>query len=584
MRRQGKILVTGATGTVGRQVAAQLADAGAEVRALVRDPGAAGLRPGIEALRGNLTEPHTLHAPLAGADAVFLVWPFATAEGMSAVLEVVAEHARRVVYLSSAAVRDHEQRAERLVSRTGLEWTFLRPHVFAANALRWAPQVRTEGTVRGPYGQATMAPVHERDIAAVAVRALTDDGHGGAIYELTGPQALTQAQQVHIIGEVIGRPVRWIETPADIARQEMIERGWPDAAVDGILQAQAELVTKPGPVTSTVEKITGAAARTFREWVIDHSSVFRATMRAARIHEYGGPGVIRYEQIPVPAPDPDQVLIRVAATSYNPSEAALRAGHLQDVLPVDLPYTLGFDVSGTITQAGSDVSSFTVGDRVIGRLDHGGAAAEYVAAPADDLAAAPDTIGLADAAAVPVAALTAYQAVHEHARLTPGQRVLINGAGGGVGVFAVQLAKRTGATVIATASRRSAAAVRARGADHILDYSGTSLADALDDTVDTVINLAAITPAAAAGLVPLVRPGGVIISIATPIQAPAGAPITAVNILARNDPRQLTEIVKLIDTGELNVEVSRSHRLADLALVHGESQAGRTRGKITIIP
>ena len=261
-------------------------------------------------MRGDLTEPHTLHAPLTGVDAVFLVWPFATAEGMPAVLNVVAEHAHRVVYLSSAAVRDHERQAERLIERTGLEWTFLRPHVFAANASRWAGQIRAETAVHGPYGAATMAPIHERDIAAVAVCALTGDGHGGAIYELTGPQALMQADQVRIIGEVIGRPVRWIETPAETARQEMLERGWPGTAVDGVLQAQAELVTKPGPVTSTVKKVTGAAARTFREWVIDHSSDFRDTMRAARIHEYGDAHVIRHEEVPLPVPDPDQVLIR----------------------------------------------------------------------------------------------------------------------------------------------------------------------------------------------------------------------------------------------------------------------------------
>ncbi|MGW7481303.1 NAD(P)H-binding protein [Nonomuraea muscovyensis] len=268
-----KVLVTGATGTVGRQVAAHLGGTGAEVRALARDPRALEQQ-GIEVVRGDLADPHTLHAPLAGVDAVFLVWPFATAEGMAEVLDVIAEHARRVVYLSSAAVRDHEQRAERLIERTGLAWTFLRPHVFAANALRWATQIRAEGAVRGPYGAATMAPIHEHDIAAVAVRALTGDGHDGASYELTGPESLAQTEQVRVIGEVIGRPVRWIETSPATARREMLDRGWPDAAVDGVLQAQAALVTEPGPVTSTVEKVTGAAARTFREWVHDHSSAF----------------------------------------------------------------------------------------------------------------------------------------------------------------------------------------------------------------------------------------------------------------------------------------------------------------------
>ncbi|WP_218001051.1 NADP-dependent oxidoreductase [Nocardia aobensis] len=312
--------------------------------------------------------------------------------------------------------------------------------------------------------------------------------------------------------------------------------------------------------------------------------VLRNTMRAARIHEYGDAGIIRYEEVPLPVPDPGQVLIRVAATSYNPSDAALRAGYLRDVLPVELPYILGFDVSGTVVQAASESGSFSVGDRVIGRLDRGGASAEYVAAPADVLAIAPAAIALADAAAVPVAALAAYQAVHEHAHLTSGQRVLINGAGGGVGMFAVQLARRTGATVIATASGRSAAAVRAHGADQIIDYTSSPLADALDDTVDTVINLAAITPAAAAELVPLVRPGGVIVSIATPVEPAASAQVTAVHFVARNDPEQLTKIVELIDTRELTVEVTGSHRLADLALVHGKSQAGRIRSKIIITP
>jgi len=183
MARQHKIVVTGATGTAGREVVAQLVDAGAEVRALARDPGSAGQPAGAQVVRGDLSEPDSLRVLLAGVEAAFLVWPFATAEGMPAVLDVVAEHTSRVVYLSSAAVRDHEQQAEQLIERSGLEWTFLRPHVFAANTLRWAGQIRTEGVVHAPYGAAAMPPLHERDIAAVAVRALTGDGHAGAIYE-----------------------------------------------------------------------------------------------------------------------------------------------------------------------------------------------------------------------------------------------------------------------------------------------------------------------------------------------------------------------------------------------------------------
>ncbi|HZD74287.1 MAG TPA: NADP-dependent oxidoreductase [Actinomycetota bacterium] len=307
-------------------------------------------------------------------------------------------------------------------------------------------------------------------------------------------------------------------------------------------------------------------------------------MNAARIHEYGDTSVIRYEQVPQPVPGPGEVLLRVAATSFNPSETALRSGMLQAVLPVELPYVLGWDVAGTIADVGNGITGFTVGDRVIGRLDTGGAAAEYVAAPAAVLVKAPATIPLADAAAIPVAALTAWQALFEHAHITAGQRLLVNGAGGGVGGFAVQLAKGAGATVIATASSRSAAAVRNYGADQIVDYTTTPVADALDGPVDAIVNLAAITPRAAAGLVPLARPGGVVVSIATPVEPPAGAELTAIHMVARNDVKQLAEIVELVDAGALIVQVAESYPLSDLAVVHRKSEAGQTRGKITIVP
>ncbi|MGW4500519.1 zinc-binding dehydrogenase, partial [Micromonospora sp. NPDC004336] len=220
----------------------------------------------------------------------------------------------------------------------------------------------------------------------------------------------------------------------------------------------------------------------------------------------------------------------------------------------------------------------------VGRLDGGGAAAEYVAAPADTLVPAPTAVPLADAAAIPVAGLTAWQAVFEHARVTPGQRVLVNGAGGGVGGFAVQLAKHAGAQVIATASPRSADAVRRLGADQTIDYRAAPVAEAVEEPVDTVLNLVAISPSEAAALIPLVRPGGVIVSIATPVEPPADAPVSATHMVARNDVNHLAALVKLVDAGTVRLDIASSRPIADLAAVHRDAEAGRTRGKTTLIP
>lgn len=270
-----RILVTGATGTVGREVVAQLRQSAADVRALSREPAAVPY--GLDTARGDLMVLDSLRAAVEDVVAVFLVWPFGSTDGLAAVLALIAERARRVVYLSSAAVRNHERQAEQLIDQSGLEWTMLRPHAFAANTLRWSGQIRAEGVVREAYGQAAMSLVHERDIAAVAVRALIRDGHAGAVYELTGPRSLTQAEQVRLLGEVIGHPVRWEEASAQEARLQMLARGWPPEVVDGVLRAQATMTTGPAPVTTTVEEVTGVAARTFRSWVAEHAHAFRTT-------------------------------------------------------------------------------------------------------------------------------------------------------------------------------------------------------------------------------------------------------------------------------------------------------------------
>ena len=200
-------------------------------------------------------------------------------------------------------------------------------------------------------------------------------------------------------------------------------------------------------------------------------------MKAVRFHEYGDPSVLRYEDVEQPVPGAGQVLIRVAATSFNGVDGNIRAGFMQGPIPVTLPHTPGIDVSGTVAALGEGVDGFEVGDQVVGFLPMAddGAAAEYVVAPAEILAPAPTSVPLADAAALPAVGLTAWQALFDHAKLTAGQRVLINGAGGAVGGYAVQLAKNAGAYVIATASPRSGDRVKAAGADEVVDHTTTAV-------------------------------------------------------------------------------------------------------------
>ncbi|TYT26437.1 NAD(P)H-binding protein [Luteimonas viscosa] len=279
-----RILVTGATGKVGRHLVDELLAAGVAVRALLRDPDKAWLPEGVELARGDLKEPDTLEPVLQGVDGVFLLWPFFGSAGASGVVEAIARHVRQVVYLSSMGVRDElspEQNGvwgelEHLIVQSGLEWTFLRAGGFAGNALEWAAQIRGTGVVRRPYGRAVRSSIHEADIAAVAARVLTEPGHAGAKYLLTGPEQLTFAEQVRIIGEAIGRSTRWEEIPADVARQQLLaELGDPDF-VDGALAYWAGLADQPEPVTHTVEQLAGRPPRTFREWAADHAEAFTA--------------------------------------------------------------------------------------------------------------------------------------------------------------------------------------------------------------------------------------------------------------------------------------------------------------------
>jgi NADPH:quinone reductase-like Zn-dependent oxidoreductase len=308
-------------------------------------------------------------------------------------------------------------------------------------------------------------------------------------------------------------------------------------------------------------------------------------MKAVRYHSYGDSNVLVLEEADRPLAGAGQAVLRVAGTAFNMLDVAIRARILQ--LPVDLPHTPNVDVSGVIAEVGEGVTGWRAGDAAIGFLPatEPGAAAEYVAAPADVLAAAPRTVGLSDAAALPVAGLTAWQALFENAGLKPGQSILVNGAGGGVGGYAVQLAVQAGATVTATASGRSRDRVRSYGAARVVDYTTTSLVTALaGQRFDVVLHLVRNSPEETAQLADLVADGGALVSTTTPAPPEPGRGVRTEQVLVRSDAAQLAELVARVDAGDLKIDVAERRPLADLAAVHDAAVAGRLAGKTVLIP
>ena len=310
-------------------------------------------------------------------------------------------------------------------------------------------------------------------------------------------------------------------------------------------------------------------------------------MKAMRFHAFGGPEVLRLEDVDQPVPGAGEVRIRVHATSFNGVDTLVRAGGLQGRTPVQLPHVPGVDVAGTVDALGPGVDAVAVGDRVVGLLPMtaAGAAAQLVIAPAELLTGAPRRMPLAELAALPLVGLTAWQALFDHGHLAPGQRVLVNGAGGAVGGYAVQLAKEARAQVIATASPRSASRVQAAGADEVIDHTLTDVPRAVSELVDLVLNLAPVPPRQLAALVPLIRDGGALVNTTVGAPAPCDRArgVRGLDLLVRSDADQLADLVARVSTGELVVDIARRAALADLPALHAQSDAGELPGKVVVL-
>lgn len=314
-------------------------------------------------------------------------------------------------------------------------------------------------------------------------------------------------------------------------------------------------------------------------------------MKAVRIHVFGGPQVLQIEDVVRPVPAPDEILVNVYASGVNPVDWVIREGGNGFSSFLTLPMTLGCDAAGVVVEVGSEVTAFQKGDAVYGapNFPGDGSYAEYCAAKASRFALKPKSIGFVEAAGVPLAGLTAWTALFEQGQLQPGQRILIQGASGGVGSFAVQFAKAKGAYVLAVASAANLDYIKQLGADEVLDYRSQRAEEVVRD-VDVVLEASPLRDnEERLKSVAVLKAGGILVSVNVdfPFSEEVLAALAqkqATGELSANQPRQewLAEMAQLIDAGKVQVFISKVFPLAQVADAHRESQTWHVRGKLVL--
>ena len=285
------ILVTGATGNIGREVVNLLQDGDEQAVAITRNPATAALPASVQVVGGDPSHPQTLLSALRAMHDIktVLISPRAlgdatAGEATAQLLKMAAEQgAERVVALSALTVEfgggyrrftDAFKDVEDAVKASGLQWTILRSAEYDSNALAWAPQIRATGAVRSAYGNVATSTIHPRDVAAVSALALVNGAFAQHTYVLTGPQSLTQRERVHLIGEAIGKEIPWIELTPQQAKEAMLAQGLPADVPDRLLGYLASLEQEPGPSSHTVEQLLGRPALTFAQWAVEHAAAF----------------------------------------------------------------------------------------------------------------------------------------------------------------------------------------------------------------------------------------------------------------------------------------------------------------------
>jgi len=280
------ILVTGATGTVGRELVAQLVATGRKLRALTRDPSKARFDPAVEVFAGDLSRPETLAGAVEGIERVFSLsmgpeLGVNEANLANAARRAGVKHVVKLSVLGAGSAGGHgvvgwHERGEKAIQDSGAAWTFVRPGMFMSNALNWAGAIRGQGKVFLPYGEGKVVPIHPRDIASVAAKALTEPGHEGQAYALTGAEALGAAEMMTILSEAVGKPITYVPITDEAAGESMLKAGLPPGLVEGLMKIASGIRRgETGTPLPTLEQLLGRKALTWRDWAHENAAAFR---------------------------------------------------------------------------------------------------------------------------------------------------------------------------------------------------------------------------------------------------------------------------------------------------------------------
>ena len=611
-----KIVITGSLGHISKPLTEELVQKGHSVTVISSKP---ERQKEIESLGaaaaiGTVEDADFLTMTFTGADAVYTMTPPTLnfndqsdnlTEGLFRVVNNFAQAIRQsgikhVVHLSSIGAHTDKGNGILAIYHTvegilntlpdDVAIAFLRPVGFYYNLYGFVDTIKKQGVIATNYGGDGKKPwVSPVDIAEAAAEELLSPLLGRKIRYIASDE-ISCNDLAGLLGAAIGKPdLKWIIIPDEQLLGYMVAGGMNPKIAAGFVEMNAsghsgilyEDYNRNKPVLGK-HKLTDFA----KEFAKD----FNGKMKAVRIHEFGKPDVMKIEEIERPVPTADEILVKVYASGVNPADWVIRNGGNDLLKPLlKLPLTLGWDAAGIVEETGSNITNFKKGDEVYGvpNFPGDGSYAEYLAAKASRFALKPKSISFNEAAGVPLAALTAWTGIFEHGKLQSGQRILIHGAAGGVGNFALQFAKWKGAYIIGTASANNHDFLKQLGADEVIDYRNQKFEDLLHN-VDVVFDASPVRDSdVQIRSEKVLKEGGILVSTNLEFNDDVTKALAKKNAKGELDLTQikqewLNQIAQLIDENKVKVFISKIYPLEKVAEAHQESETRHVRGKLIL--